>query len=88
MFPIWDPLPGIKLITPSGRPASLSISIIKYPDNTAVVAGFHTMVLPIMAGAVHKLPAMAVKLKGLNANINPSRGRYSSLFHTPFSDLG
>ena len=37
--------------------------------------GFHTTVLPISAGAVGRLPAMEVKLKGVTASTNPSRGR-------------
>jgi hypothetical protein len=36
-----------------------------------------------MAGAVGRLPAMAVKLKGVTAKTKPSRGRYSRRFQTP-----
>ena len=48
-----------------------------------VGAGFHTTVLPISAGAVARLAAMEVKLKGEMANTNPSSARYSVRFHIP-----
>ena len=54
----------------------------------AVDAGFSTTVLPIRAGAVDRLPAMAVKLKGATANTKPSSPRYSSRFQTPGDDVG
>jgi len=41
------------------------------------VAGFHTTVLPISAGARAKLEAMDVKLKGETAKTNPSSALYS-----------
>ena len=44
-------------------------------DNNCVSEGFHTTTLPNMAGAAGKLPAIAVKLKGVIANTNPSSGR-------------
>jgi len=40
-----------------------------------VEAGFQTTVSPIIAGAVGRLPAMDVKLNGVTAKTNPSRGR-------------
>jgi len=40
-----------------------------------VDAGFHIVTLPIMAGEVGRLPAIAVKLNGVTANTKPSRGR-------------
>ena len=42
---------------------------------TAELAGFQTTVLPIKAGAVGRLPPMAVKLNGVTAKTKPSRGR-------------
>jgi hypothetical protein len=57
--------------------------MITPPLSTAVEAGFHTTVLPHRAGAVGRLPAIEVKLKGVTANTKPSSGRYSSRFHTP-----
>src|SRR3954464_1769202 len=45
--------------------------------------GFHTTTFPIKAGAPGRLPAIAVKLNGVTAYTKPSRGRYSTLFHTP-----
>ena len=39
--------------------------------------GFHTTTLPMRAGAQGRLPAIAVKLKGVMAYTKPSRGRYS-----------
>jgi hypothetical protein len=41
-----------------------------------------------MAGAVDRLPAMAVKLNGETANTKPSSARYSSRFHTPGPEIG
>jgi hypothetical protein len=38
-------------------------------------AGFQTMVFPMSAGALVRFPPMAVKLNGLTAYTNPSRGR-------------
>jgi hypothetical protein len=37
--------------------------------------GFHTTTLPIIAGAVGRFPAIAVKLNGVTARTKPSRGR-------------
>ena len=37
------------------------------PESSAVAAGFHTTVLPISAGAVGRLPPIAVKLNGVIA---------------------
>ena len=54
----------------------------------AVRAGFHSTVLPIIAGAVGKLAAIDVKLKGVIASTNPSRGRASSWFQVPGADTG
>jgi hypothetical protein len=45
-------------------------------------------VLPISAGAIGRLPAIAVKLNGVSANTKPSRGRSSIMFHTPGADFG
>ena len=76
-------MPGTKLITPSGRPASCSRRITKYDESTAVEAGFQTTTLPSMAGADDRLPPMAVKLNGLTAKMKPSSGRYSRRLLTP-----
>ena len=61
------PVPVTMLITPGGRPASMSSSMTSDAANCCVAAGFHTTVLPISAGAVGRLPAMAVKLNGVTA---------------------
>ena len=55
------------LITPGGSPASISRSMISDAASCWVVDGFHTTTLPISAGAVGRLPAMAVKLNGVIA---------------------
>ena len=60
----------------------------KYAEYAAVDAGFHTIVLPIIAGDVVRLPPMAVKLNGLTAKTKPSSGRYSMRFQTPGEDAG
>ena len=41
-------------------------------------AGFHSETLPIIAGAVGRLPAMLVKLNGVTAKTKPSSGRCST----------
>ncbi len=61
------PSPVTMLMTPGGRPASSSNAMMKCAANCWVIAGFHTTVLPIRAGAVGRLPAIAVKLKGVIA---------------------
>ena len=43
---------------------------------------------PIIAGAVGRLPAIAVKLNGATAKTNPSRARYSTRFHIPGEEIG
>ena len=55
------------LITPGGSPASSSSRIVQWAAKVWVGAGFHTTVLPISAGAVGRLPAIAVKLNGVIA---------------------
>ena len=50
---------------------------------TAVLAGFHTTVLPHSAATLGRLPAIAVKLNGETANTKPSSGRCSVRFHMP-----
>ena len=82
-LPTWPPEPGKKLMTPGGNPAA-SISFIRcQPVKTADDAGFHRTVLPIMAGAVGRLPAMEAKLKGVTAKTKPSRARYSTWSQYP-----
>ena len=55
------------LITPGGRPAATSSSYVKWAANCWVGLGFQITVLPSSAGAVGRLPAMAVKLNGVTA---------------------
>jgi len=52
-------------------------------DISEVDAGFHMTTLPMIAGAAGRFPAIAVKLKGVVAKMNPSSGLYSSLFNVP-----
>ncbi len=61
------PSPGSMLITPGGMPASSSSSITRWAANCWVGDGFQITVLPIRAGAVGRLPAIAVKLNGVIA---------------------
>jgi len=42
----------------------------------------------MIAGDVGKFPAIAVKLNGVSANINPSRGLYSVRFQMVGADMG
>ncbi len=62
-----SPSPGSMLITPGGIPASSSSSMVSDAASCWVGDGFQMTVLPINAGAVGRLPAMAVKLKGVIA---------------------
>ena len=60
--------PGTKLITPSGQPGLRAGSgRSASSERIAVCDGFQTTVLPISAGAVGRLPPMAVKLNGVTA---------------------
>ena len=61
------PSPVTMLITPGGSPASSSRRMRYQADSCCVGEGFHTTTLPISAGAVGRLPAMAVKLNGVIA---------------------
>ena len=49
--------------------------MVKWAANCWVGLGFQITVLPSSAGAVGRLPAMAVKLNGVTAYTNPSSGR-------------
>src|SRR3954453_9892517 len=64
---IVDESPDTKLMTPGGSPASSSSLYTYQADSIADDAGFQTTVLPISAGAVGRLAAMAVKLNGVTA---------------------
>ena len=61
------PSPNTRLITPAGSPAASSSCMITYAAAAWVGAAFQTTVLPIRAGAVGRLPAMAEKLNGVIA---------------------
>ena len=74
--PMSRPEPSTMLMTPGGSPASSYSCMRKWAEYTAVDAGLNTTVLPISAGAVGRLPEIAVKLNGATANTKPSRGRY------------
>ena len=54
-------------MTPGGIPAASSSSMVSCAATCCVGDGFHTTVLPISAGAVGRLPAIAVKLNGVTA---------------------
>jgi hypothetical protein len=82
------PMPGKKLITPGGSPASSNSNIVCQAASICVSAGFHRTVLPMSAGAIGRLPAIAVKLNGVSAKVNPSSGRSSIMFHMPGDDDG
>jgi hypothetical protein len=55
------------LMTPGGRPASSRTHEVVRGELLGVGDGFHTTTLPISAGAVGRLPAIAVKLNGVIA---------------------
>ena len=71
----------------AGRPPATAASDIAQPA-VAWSAGFHTTVLPISAGAVGRLPAIAVKLNGVIAVTKPSNGLWSVRFHSPGAEPG
>ncbi len=77
------PGPATRLMTPGGIPAASKISMMTWAASRAVVAGFHTTVLPTIAGAAARLPPIDVKLNGLIASTKPSSGRWSMRFHIP-----
>ncbi len=66
-FETSSPSPGSMLMTPGGIPASSSSSMVSEAASCWVGDGFQTTVLPMSAGAVGRLPAMAVKLNGVIA---------------------
>ncbi len=83
-----DDGPETMLITPSGRPAWRRSWRMKWPEYIVLAAGFQTTVFPMRAGAVGRLPAMAVKLNGVTAKTKPSSGRCSTRFQAPGEDSG
>ena len=66
-FEMSAALPGTKLITPGGRPASSRTRNTYHALSIALEAGFQTTLLPMRAGAPERLPPIAVKLKGETA---------------------
>ena len=54
-------------MTPGGSPASSSSRKKCQLLSSALAAGFQTTVLPMSAGAVGRLPPIAVKLNGVIA---------------------
>ena len=66
-FETARPSPCTRLMTPGGRPAASSSAIVQCAESAWVGEGFHTTTLPISAGAVGRLPPMAVKLNGVIA---------------------
>ncbi len=61
------PSPVTMLMTPLGSPASSSSCISRCAEYCWVGDGFQSTTLPISAGAVGRLPAIAVKLNGVIA---------------------
>ena len=55
---------------------------------TGKTASIVPLAFPIIAGAAERLAAIDVKLKGVNAKMNPSKGLYSNLFHIPGNESG
>ena len=82
------PLTVTRFITPSGKPAAWNISMITCAEYIWVSAGFQTITLPSIAGAAQRFAQIEVKLNGVSANINPSSGLCSNLFHIPGCDSG
>src|SRR6266568_4211946 len=82
------PSPGSRFTTPGGSPAASRSFSSQWAENIALGAGFHSTTLPRSAGAVGRFAAIAVKLNGVTARTNPSRGRYSTRFHRPGGESG
>src|ERR1035437_10832600 len=68
-------LPGTKLTTPGGNPASMSSCIVYHAERIAEPAGFQMEVPPMRAGAVGGVSPVAVKVKGGTAETHPSSPR-------------
>ena len=75
-------------MTPGGSPASMRSRMVCHAERMAVPAGFHTVVQPMRAGAVGRLPPIAVKLNGVTAYTKPSSPRRSVWFHIPCEESG
>src|SRR6266568_3843902 len=82
------PSPGSRFTTPGGSPAASRSFSSQWAENIALGAGFQSTTLPRSAGAVGRFAAIAVKLNGVTARTNPSRGRYSTRFHRPGGESG
>jgi len=54
--------------------------MMKYAGYTALLAGFQIATFPIRAGADGRFAAILVKLNGVTAKTNPSKGRCSMEF--------
>jgi hypothetical protein len=83
-----EPCPGMKLITPGGRPASINTCISTQLDRIDVLAGFHSVVFPISATDVFRFDAIAVKLNGVTVKTKPSSDRYSIRFSSSGPECG
>ena len=66
----------------------MNTSIIICAENTWLSLGFQITTLPIIAALAGRLAAIAVKLNGVIAYTNPSRGLYSKRFHISDVDVG
>ncbi len=75
-------------MTPGGNPAASNSCMSWCAAKAWFSAAFHTTVLPRRAGALGRLPAMAVKLNGVTAKTNPSSGRSSSALAYPGGEKG
>src|SRR6186997_2525874 len=72
-----------------GRPSEMHAGELRARQRgVAVPAGFQSAVLPMSAGAVGRLPPIAVKLNGVTAKTKPSSGRYSIRFQAPGPEKG
>src|SRR5438445_10862000 len=86
--PTSAPAPGTMLMTPGGSPADSRMSMMTWAAYTAVEAGFQTTVLPMIAGAVGRLPPIEVKLNGVTSKAKPSIGRWTTGFQLQVYELG
>ena len=71
--PTIDPLPGITVNTPSGRPASSASSPSRIAVSGVISAGFRTTVLPAASAGAKPQPAIGIgKFHGTMTPTTPS----------------
>ena len=72
-WPTTEPLPGITVSTPGGRPASTASSAIRIAVSGVISAGFRTTALPAAIAGANPQPAIGIgKFHGTITPTTPS----------------